>query len=184
MTDNEALGTVIRQEREDRGWSQADLGWRLGITAHVVHKIENGTRPVRALELGALAQAFECSADDLLQRAETPPPEVLVARAAVQLDLARRAGYRYAWAVARAAWAVADIDGPVRLEDGAEIVGVAGLVEWLRGRGWDQGAHISQQPVAVPVSVDIADLVQAAAELSNVPPERRVLATEGDEAGD
>lgn len=176
MGDYETLGRAIRDEREARGWSQTDLGWRIGTTANVVYKIENGTRPVRALELAELANAFDCTADELLKRGEAPPPEVLVERAGELLDAARRASYRYAWAVARAAWAVDGSAGPVRLEDGTEIADVAGLAAWLGDRKWVRdGEYVNRQPLGVPVEGGLVGVVRAAAALSDVPAADRVL---------
>lgn len=42
ITDVMSVGDRIRSEREARGWSQADLGRRVGISQASINKIENG----------------------------------------------------------------------------------------------------------------------------------------------
>ena len=58
-----AIGVKIRQLREQRGWSQADLsdrlanyGWQLHQTN--ISKLEAGRRPMRVAEAAALAAVF------------------------------------------------------------------------------------------------------------------------------
>lgn len=62
----------VKQERERRKWSQADLATRLkfkglkGIYPTTIAKIESGERAVRVDEAAALADLFEVSLDALL----------------------------------------------------------------------------------------------------------------------
>lgn len=42
IDDDMALGERIRDEREKRGWSQADLARRVGVSQVTINKIENG----------------------------------------------------------------------------------------------------------------------------------------------
>lgn len=49
------LGAHVRRARRERGWSQAELAERIGITARTVSKIEHGDLSV---SLGAAFEAF------------------------------------------------------------------------------------------------------------------------------
>lgn len=51
------LGEVLRRRREERGWGQAELANRLGVTQQTVSRWENGDslpRPRRLLEIAEL----------------------------------------------------------------------------------------------------------------------------------
>jgi transcriptional regulator with XRE-family HTH domain len=68
------VGRRTRQFREQRGWSQADLGQRLGAYGAALHqtsisKLEAGARPIRLDEVGALADLFEVRPADLFEDA-------------------------------------------------------------------------------------------------------------------
>lgn len=41
-TDTEAVGCIVREARERRGWRQSDLGQHAGLTQQQISKIENG----------------------------------------------------------------------------------------------------------------------------------------------
>jgi len=64
----------IKQEREQRGWSQAALAEKLkrnglkGFYATTVAKVESGERAVRIDEAAALADLFDVSVDALMGR--------------------------------------------------------------------------------------------------------------------
>lgn len=58
-----AIGAKVRQLREQRGWSQADLSDRLAYYGWQLHqtnisKLEAGRRPIRVAEAAALAAVF------------------------------------------------------------------------------------------------------------------------------
>lgn len=51
------LGDVLRRRREERGWGQAEIADRLGVTQQTVSRWENGDslpRPRRLLEIAEL----------------------------------------------------------------------------------------------------------------------------------
>jgi transcriptional regulator with XRE-family HTH domain len=83
----------VRQERESRKWSQADLAKLLsdkgikGIYPTTIAKIEGGERAVRIDEAAALAELFDVSLDALLGRR----PGVQTNELAFQLRLLRDA---------------------------------------------------------------------------------------------
>jgi transcriptional regulator with XRE-family HTH domain len=63
LEEEERLGKVVRQQRRDRGWSQADMatalkaiGWPLHQTT--ISKIEAAKQPIRVADLLAFATAF------------------------------------------------------------------------------------------------------------------------------
>ena len=62
------LGGRIREEREAKGWSQADLGRNLGVTGPAVHRYEVGERRPDPEMLGRLADLFRVTTDYLLGR--------------------------------------------------------------------------------------------------------------------
>lgn len=45
ITDVRGLGAAIREARADRGWTQADLAERAGVSRAFVLDIERGARP-------------------------------------------------------------------------------------------------------------------------------------------
>lgn len=55
----EAIGARIASARDDAGFTQAELGGRIGLDRTAVAKIESGTRKVSATELLALADALQ-----------------------------------------------------------------------------------------------------------------------------
>ncbi|WP_264775681.1 helix-turn-helix domain-containing protein [Deinococcus aetherius] len=60
----------VRLEREARGWSQADLAERSGVSKATVSKIERGEMSPTAVLLVRLASAFDLTLAGLLLRAE------------------------------------------------------------------------------------------------------------------
>jgi Zn-dependent peptidase ImmA (M78 family)/transcriptional regulator with XRE-family HTH domain len=66
------LGQRIAGARRDRGWTQAELAARVGLTQTVVSRIETGARAVGSLELAELAEALGVSVLDLLRAGQRP----------------------------------------------------------------------------------------------------------------
>ena len=56
---------TIRQLREERGWTQLELAYKLGVTPATVSNWERGVFDPKALQLRALARAFGVSMDDI-----------------------------------------------------------------------------------------------------------------------
>jgi len=74
MAKKSRLGNKVRQLRRDRGWTQAQLAERLGISASYMNLIEHDQRPLTAQLLLKSAQAFNVELeaftdDDEMQRA-------------------------------------------------------------------------------------------------------------------
>lgn len=70
MTPEAQVGQRVRRLREQRGWSQEEVGRQLarwGFKMHqtTVAKLENGARPIRLNEVAALARLFAVSMADL-----------------------------------------------------------------------------------------------------------------------
>jgi Zn-dependent peptidase ImmA (M78 family)/transcriptional regulator with XRE-family HTH domain len=66
------LGQRIAGARRDRGWTQAELAARVGLTQTAVSRIETGARAVGSLELAELAEALGVSVLDLLRAGQRP----------------------------------------------------------------------------------------------------------------
>src|ERR1700747_3409460 len=64
------LAHPIRQERERRGWSLADLAERSGVSRASISKIERGEASPTAVILVRLSGAFDLTPAGLLLRAE------------------------------------------------------------------------------------------------------------------
>jgi transcriptional regulator with XRE-family HTH domain len=64
------LAARLRQEREARNWSLADLSARSGVSRAMIHKVERGESSPTASLLGRLSGAFGLSMSALLARAE------------------------------------------------------------------------------------------------------------------
>jgi len=64
------LAMTIRAEREARGWSQADLAGRSGVSKAMISKVERGEASPTAVILVRLSGAFELTLASLLTRAE------------------------------------------------------------------------------------------------------------------
>jgi transcriptional regulator with XRE-family HTH domain len=70
-TEKEKLGKRIRDAREDRGISQADLAREADIHPTVISQFESGSRQPSPDNLKKLADALSVSIDYLLGREET-----------------------------------------------------------------------------------------------------------------
>jgi len=78
------LATRLRQEREARGWSIAELAARSGVSRAMISKVERAEASPTAALLGRLSGPFGLTLSALLARAEAPAPGGVVARAAEQ----------------------------------------------------------------------------------------------------
>lgn len=66
------MHTDLRERREERGLSQADLGEAVGVTRQTINSIERG-RYNPSLELAfALAAFFDCRIEDLFEPERDP----------------------------------------------------------------------------------------------------------------
>jgi transcriptional regulator with XRE-family HTH domain len=66
------VGKVIRQMREERGWSQAKLGVLSGTGPSGISQIETGRRNPSAATLERIAKALEVEVRDLFPLAQAP----------------------------------------------------------------------------------------------------------------
>lgn len=63
--ERRAIAKRIKQHRLTRGWSQAQLGQRLGVTAVTISLWESGRTAIRRQRLGALSLIFGVPLADL-----------------------------------------------------------------------------------------------------------------------
>jgi transcriptional regulator with XRE-family HTH domain len=71
------LGSIIRQLRERREWTQEGLAWRAGTTAANISRIESGKYNPGAELLGSIAYVFDIHVYELVAMAEGfQPPEL------------------------------------------------------------------------------------------------------------
>ncbi len=69
------IGTRIRNLREQKGMTQAELAKKIMIDKSVMNRIEIGTRLVRSDELLLLSQVLNVSADFLLENKSKEIPD-------------------------------------------------------------------------------------------------------------
>lgn len=67
------LGGTIKALREQHGWSQEDLGWRVNSSAANISRIETGKYRPGADVLQSLAQVFGIRISELFALAEGAP---------------------------------------------------------------------------------------------------------------
>lgn len=53
-----SFGEFIKKEREKQGWTQTDLGAKLGINSGAISKIEHGKKLISSNKLSMLAELF------------------------------------------------------------------------------------------------------------------------------
>ncbi|MCR1822730.1 helix-turn-helix transcriptional regulator [Terrisporobacter muris] len=66
------LGNNIRREREARKLTQEELGKILGVSKQTVSSWEKGDKKPRVDKLNSLAELFNSSVDDLLEKTSIP----------------------------------------------------------------------------------------------------------------
>ena len=61
----EVLANTIRAAREARGWTQADLAERIGVTRKTINTVENGVFVPSTIIALKIAHAFEMRVEEL-----------------------------------------------------------------------------------------------------------------------
>ena len=61
----EGLGNRLREAREARGWTQAELAERIGVSRKTVNTVENGVFVPSTVVALKLAGAFGCPVEQL-----------------------------------------------------------------------------------------------------------------------
>jgi putative transcriptional regulator len=61
----ETLGTRLREAREAKGWTQAELAERIGVSRKTVNTVENGVFVPSTVIALKLAAALECRVEEL-----------------------------------------------------------------------------------------------------------------------
>lgn len=68
------IGARVRAAREARGWSQAELGRRVGLSGSAVGRIETGTRDGELLSWRRICAVLDIDRDAVL---DLPPEDAL-----------------------------------------------------------------------------------------------------------
>lgn len=63
----ERLANSLRVHRDARGWTQADLAARVGVSRKTINTIENGVFVPSTLTALKIAEAFETGVEDLFR---------------------------------------------------------------------------------------------------------------------
>ena len=74
---------MIRKLRQENGWTQAQLGKRIGVAKTTITGYERGDRQPTPSTICALCDLFGCTADYLLGRSPSPLPVISQEDAAV-----------------------------------------------------------------------------------------------------
>lgn len=75
MSENEKMSRVIRRLRTEKGWTQEELGERVGVSAQAVSKWETEQSLPDIAQLPLLAKAFGVTTDLLFGLEEEPAPD-------------------------------------------------------------------------------------------------------------
>lgn len=68
------IGKRIRTARENKGFSQKDLGESAGLSTTAIALFESGEREIKNLEIiGKIAQVLQVSLKELIEGYEKPP---------------------------------------------------------------------------------------------------------------
>lgn len=122
-----ALGMAIRRRRTAVGLSQKDVAAAIDVPTVVYGRMELGNRPIKALELAAIAHTLGVGMESLIREVTPVTPEELVDRAATNRDAAASALITYGSAVVEAIAAVLDAHGAMtydntELHDGQDVI--------------------------------------------------------------
>ena len=126
----------IKQEREQRGWSQAALAEKLkgnglkGFYATTVAKVESGERAVRIDEAAALADLFDVSVDALMGR----NPGGQTSELSFQLRTLRDTARQSCQAVSSSSEVIRELldDLPIEEFEHSDLLTIAGRKAWER----------------------------------------------------
>ncbi len=75
MSESGNMSAIIRSLRMERGWTQEELGERVGVSAQAVSKWETGQSLPDISQVPLLAKAFGVTTDLLFGLAEEPEPD-------------------------------------------------------------------------------------------------------------
>ena len=64
----------MKELRQEKGWTQTQLGKRIGAAKNTISGYENGDRQITPATICTLCDLFGCTADYLLGRSLSPAP--------------------------------------------------------------------------------------------------------------
>lgn len=76
--NNGAMVLRIRQLRQEKGWSQAELGERAGLAPSYVSELERGLKPINTRRLHQIAKALGIEAHELISPQANPLLQELI----------------------------------------------------------------------------------------------------------
>jgi len=59
------FGEFIKLQREQKGWTQTELGFHLGINSSAISRIENNTKSLSIKKISSLSKIFNLSTQKL-----------------------------------------------------------------------------------------------------------------------
>lgn len=75
-TLDESVGTVLRNLRQLRGMTQAELGYRTNLDPVTISRIERGVRAPSLGSLFALAKALNINAEEMIRQIAELQPQI------------------------------------------------------------------------------------------------------------
>lgn len=75
MTDSMAFGEWLQRELDNRGWDQAELSRRSGISSAQVSRIVTGGRQPGKDSINGIARALRLPPEEVLRQAGVLPPK-------------------------------------------------------------------------------------------------------------
>ena len=61
--------STLKEIREERGLSRAQVAAKIDMSERHLYRLENGQSPVRRIHLAALADVYEIPVEELIRRA-------------------------------------------------------------------------------------------------------------------
>jgi transcriptional regulator with XRE-family HTH domain len=125
------LGKRIAGLREQRGWTQRELGDRAGLSVTFLSEVENGKRNLSSGKLLRIADELGASLDYLQRGIQTDPPQRTTVQIPPELsDAAEEMGWKFAQT--RALLQVSELIKERRSPEGEEVTKTYTKHDWIK----------------------------------------------------